>query len=559
MNVEMAQMRNTLDLVMLQACPIFYFSILFNSTRLPVTDIDAVELEVFKHLFASVSEEMGARLMRSAYSPNIKERLDFSCALFDAEGEMIAQAAHIPVHLGSTPMSVQAVLRSFPASEMKSGDRFILNDPFRGGTHLPDITLVAPCIPSNEAGPRFFAANRAHHADVGGISPGSMPMSTSIDDEGIRIPPTRIDTGTLEKIAAASRTPEERFGDLRAQTAALRLGVQRLVNLCSRYGTDAVAARAKALQQYTARIMAGIVENIPDGSYFFRDLLDDDGFGATDIEVACRLTIAGSKATVDFSASGDQVLGPVNAVRAITQSAVNYVFRCLAPSDLPSNSGVMAPIEVITRSGSVVDAMPPAAVAAGNVETSQRIVDVLLGALAQALPERIPAASSGTMSNLTVGGTDPRTERAFAYYETLAGGAGAGPHTSGAGAVHTHMTNTLNTPVEALEHAYPFRIGRYAIRDGSGGHGMHRGGDGIIRRYMFTVPAEVTLLTERRRNAPFGLHGGESGAPGANILERGGVRTALPSKCSFQVEDGDVVEIQTPGGGGWGTKDGGGG
>ncbi len=515
---------------------------------------DAIEIEVFKHLFASIAEEMGARLMRSAYSPNIKERLDFSCALFDGLGHMVAQAAHIPVHLGATPLSVQAILRHFPAEQMRAGEFFVVNDPFDGGTHLPDITVVAPCFLPEEHVPRFFVANRAHHADVGGISPGSMPISTSIDDEGLRIPPSRLDTKAIEQIASAGRTPDERRGDLNAQTAALRLGVTRLQALAAKYGADVAAKRAAGLQQYTERLMRNVISAIPDGAYAFGDILDDDGHGTFDIPIRAIVSISGSQATVDLRASADQVRGPVNAVRAIAESAVNYVFRCLADAELPVNAGVMRPITVLTRPGSVVDALPPAAVAGGNVETSQRLVDVLFGALAQALPDRIPAASCGSMNNLTIGGTDPRSGRAFAYYETLAGGAGATAHTPGIAAVHTHMTNTRNTPIEALEHAYPFRIDTYRIRHGSGGSGLHRGGDGVVRRYFFECPAEVTLLTERRRSRPYGLSGGNPGRTGRNILTSGKADRELPGKQTLHVGPGDRLQIETPGGGAWGEE-----
>ncbi len=514
---------------------------------------EAIELEIFKHLFASIAEEMGQRLMRAAYSPNIKERRDFSCALFDANAQMIAQAAHIPVHLGSTPMSVQAAIDAIGLDNLRPGDRIVLNDPFAGGTHLPDITLVAPCFVQGEPTPRFFVANRAHHADVGGISPGSMPLSTHIDQEGLRISPRRLDDDTVAWICAHSRTPDERRGDLQAQLAAAALGAERLIELCQRYSAEVVSQRAEQLQAYAARVMGAILGTIPDGTYTFKDLLDGDGIEAVDIPIECALTIDGERAVVDFSASADQVRGSVNAVRAITVSAVQYALRCLAPADLPSNGGTMWPIEVITRPGSVVDALPPSAVAAGNVETSQRIVDTVFGALSQALPQKIPAASCGSMNNITIGGPDGRTGGSFAYYETLAGGIGASPHSHGAHAHHSHMTNTLNTPVEALEHAYPMRIGAYRVRRGSGGQGLRVGGDGLERVYVFEEGgAQVTLLTERRRRGPYGLQGGQDGQPGQNVLIRDGKPQPLPPKVSFEVQAGDKVAIITPGGGGWG-------
>ncbi len=528
---------------------------------------DAVELEVFRQLFAAAAEEMGVRLMRSAYSPNIKERRDFSCALFDVRGDMIAQAAHIPVHLGSAPLSVKAILERFPADGMRPDDRYIVNDPFAGGTHLPDITVVAPCfVDGRGSGPRFFVATRAHHADVGGTTPGSLPISTHIDQEGVRIPPSRLDDELIESICRQTRTPEERRGDLRAQLAAIGVGIERLSGLCVSYGADRIDDAGQALQDYAARFVRRLLADLPDGTFTFKDVMDDDGHAARDVAIRCTIRIEGDRAVVDFRDSDDQAPGPINAVRAITLSAVLYAFRCLTAADVPSNSGVLEPIEVRTRPGSVVDAQPPAAVAGGNVETSQRIVDVLFGALAQALPDRVPAASCGSMNNVTIGGDDARQRighdqaddtgrhgSSFAYYETIAGGAGAGPESDGGGAVHTHMTNTLNTPVEALERDYPFRVEAYALRRGSGGAGRHRGGDGLRRVYAFDTHARVTLLTDRRRHAPYGVAGGMPGAPGVNRLHRAdGSATDLPGKCSIHVEPGDRLELLTPGGGGWG-------
>jgi N-methylhydantoinase B len=545
--------------------------------------IDPIELEVFRHLFAAVAEEMGERLMRSAYSPNIKERRDFSCALFDARGEMLAQAAHIPVHLGSTPMAVRAVIDAFGldnhlkkvsdtikreekryptpleagAGAAPIGAVYVLNDPYAGGTHLPDITVVRPLTLPGGDRPAFYLANRAHHADVGGVSPGSLPISKHIDDEGLRITPRVLDDDAIEWIAGASRTPDERRGDLRAQLAALRVGAERLQAMAERYGVDTLARRGDALLGYTERIVRKLVAGLPDGEYAFDDALDDDGFGNTTIAIRCTLRIAGDRARVDFTDSADQVAGPVNAVRAIALSAVNYCFRCLLPADLPSNGGVMRPIDVLTRPGSVVDANYPAPVAGGNVETSQRLVDVVFGALAKVLPERVPAASCGSMNNLTLGGVDPRPgmhQRPFAYYETLAGGVGASHERDGGDALHTHMTNTLNTPIEAFEHAYPARIVRYAVRDNSGGQGKHQGGDGVVRAYQFDTPVTATLLTERRTSKPYGLAGGEPGEPGLNTLtDAEGRTTELPAKTSVDVRPGQTLTLETPGGGGFGS------
>lgn len=523
-------------------------------------DIDPIELEVFRHLFASVAEEMGERLMRSAYSPNIKERRDFSCALFDDNGEMLAQAAHIPVHLGSTPMAVRAVIDAFGLDQTGGPllqQVYVLNDPYAGGTHLPDITVVQPLVLPGSDRPAFYLANRAHHADVGGISPGSLPISQHLDDEGLRITPRVLDDPTVDWIAQASRTPDERRGDLQAQLAALRVGAERLQAMAERYGIEALSQRGEGLITYTERIVRHLITGLPDGVYAFEDVLDDDGFGTTGIAIRCTLTIAGDCATVDFSESADQVTGPVNAVHSIALSAVNFCFRCLLPADLPSNAGVMRPIEVVTREGSVVDAQYPSPVVGGNVETSQRLVDVVFGALAQVAPARVPAASCGSMNNVTFGGEDNRVGKegaAFAYYETLAGGVGASPESRGAHALHTHMTNTLNTPIEAFEHAYPVRIVQYAIRDSSGGAGKQPGGDGVTRAYQFDAPATATLLTERRRSHPYGLNGGSPGTIGVNTLtDEQGNMSELPAKATLDLTPGQVLTIHTPGGGGHGA------
>lgn len=509
--------------------------------------MNAIELEIFRNIFASIAEEMGATLMRSAFSPNIKERRDYSCAVFDAEGGMVAQAAHIPVHLGSTPMSVRAALDAFGA--LAPAQHVVSNDPYSGGTHLPDITVVSPV--HDAAGElRFLVANRAHHADVGGIAPGSLPISSSVDDEGIRIPPTLWSAELEAAICSASRTPKERRGDLAAQLAANRRGAARLAQWMERPG---FVAAAKALQDHSEAFMRNVLQALPSGEWIAEDVMDGDGFDAVDIPIRCRLVLRGGSALVDFGGSSPQVRGPVNVPRAVTVSAVMYAFRCLAPADLPSNAGYMRCIDVRTEPGSLVDALEPAAVAAGNVETSQRITDVVFAALAQAMPERIPASSAGTMNNVLVGrgGDDP-----FAYYETIAGGAGGGPSRPGATAIQTHMTNTLNTPVEALEHAYPMRMVEYAIREGSGGEGRHRGGDGVVRHYEFLSPATVTVVTERRRRGPPGAAGGGDGAPGENWLHRGETSEELPAKSTFEVSPGDRLEVRTPGGGGWGISEG---
>lgn len=516
--------------------------------------ITPITLEVFKNKFASVAEEMGVALCRAAYSPNIKERRDFSCALFDAKGDMVAQAAHIPVHLGSMPLSVSAILQ---AMELEPGDMAMVNDPFRGGTHLPDITLVAPVYAGGDT-PLFYVASRAHHADVGGMAAGSMPLSTSIFQEGLVIPPVKVVTrgevvaDVMNLFLANVRTPRERQGDFAAQIAANRTGVARLEGLVAAHGRDAVAAMATALLDYAGRLMAAVIAAIPDGTYTAEDCLDDDGAGGQDIAVRLALTVAGDQAELDFSKSDPQAAGCINAVRAIAVSAALYVFRALAGGDMPTNAGCLAPLTVRTRPGTVVDAVFPAAVAGGNVETSQRIVDVILAALAEALPERIPAASQGTMNNLAMGGLDPRTKKSFTYYETLAGGAGADASGPGQAAVHSHMTNTCNTPIEALEYAYPLRVTRYALRRGSGGPGLHAGGDGLVREIEALAPVEVTVLSDRRTSGPWGLAGGGEGMAGVNVVTRRTGEMVMPGKFHVRLRAGDRLRLETPGGGGYG-------
>lgn len=513
-------------------------------------------LQVFRNRFVAIAEEMGVTLGRTAFSPNIKERRDFSCALFDAGGDMIAQAAHIPVHLGSMPLSVKAAIDAVP---MRPGDMVMLNDPYCGGTHLPDITLVAPVFIGAGETASFYVANRAHHADVGGISPGSMPISSSIFQEGIIIPPTRlvvageIDRNLFKFLLRNVRTPQEREGDFSAQVMANLVGAERCVQLVDKYGEDKVAEYAGYLNTYAERMMCEALHDIPDGEYRFQDYLDCDGLSDKTVPMSLCLRIKGERACLDFSACAEEVGGSINAVRAITESAVLYCFRCLLQEDVPTNAGIARPLEIMTRPGTVVDAQFPAAVAGGNVETSQRIVDLVLGALSQALPQQIPAASQGTMNNTTIGGLDPRNGQPFSYYETLAGGCGASLGHDGASAVHSHMTNTLNTPVEALEYAYPFRVKEYSIRKGSGGDGQFHGGDGLIREIEMLTEVEVTVLAERRRQQPYGLSGGECGAPGRNLLVgNDGVRSC-PGKFTARLEPGERLRLETPGGGGFGA------
>jgi N-methylhydantoinase B len=521
---------------------------------------DPVTIEVFRNLFSSVAEEMGVALGRTAYSANIKERLDYSCALFDPDGCMVAQAAHIPVHLGSMPASVQAAL---DRHTLRPGDVVALNDPYMGGTHLPDITLVAPVFAPAEAGsaPVGFVASRGHHADIGGMTPGSLPLSTDLFQEGLIIPPIKLVRGgrtnrdVVDLLCRNSRTPGERRGDLAAQIAACRVGERRLQGIVARYGWDETHAHMQALLDYAERLTRAAIREVPDGEYAFRDYMDDDGLGGERLPVQVTVRVRGDEMDFDFTGTAPETPGCVNAPFAIALSAVLYVVRCIAGEGVPTNEGVMRPLRVHAPEGCLVNPTPPHAVAGGNVETSQRIVDVLLGALAQALPDRIPAASQGTMNNLLVGGHDTARGVGFAYYETVAGGMGARPDRDGLSGVHTHMTNTLNTPVEALESFFPLRIRRYALRPDTGGGGRFRGGDGIVRDVEFLSPATVTVLSERRRSAPYGLQGGGPGAPGENVLYRGGVEEIrLPAKVTFQAEAGDVLSLRTPGGGGWGAE-----
>jgi len=513
-------------------------------------------LEVFKNRFSSISEEMGVTLNRTAFSPNIKERRDFSCAVFDKKGDMIAQAAHIPVHLGSMPMSVKAAISDLVFAE---GDMVMLNDPFKGGTHLPDITIVSPVIIEGDK-PLFYVANRAHHADVGGMSSGSMPLSSSLFQEGVIIPPTRIvkkrkiDDNVMRFILNNVRTPIEREGDFAAQIMANITGSRRVVEMIKKYGLETVDFYAKSLIDYSERVMRRTILGIPDGDYSFEDVMDDDGMGNENIRIRTAIHIHQDKAVIDFSASDSQIQGSINAVYAITLSAVLYVFRSLIKEDIPTNAGCLKPIVVLTRKGTITDSVFPAAVACGNVETSQRIVDTVLGALSQALPEIIPAASQGTMNNITIGGTDKRTGGPFTYYETIGGGMGATAGNHGESAVHSHMTNTLNTPVEALEYSYPFLVTEYSIRRGSGGKGLFSGGDGINREIQLLSDAEVTVLSERRRTPPYGLFGGSSGKTGRNRLIKSGHFEEKPGKFHDYLREKDVVRIETPGGGGYGKR-----
>lgn len=542
--------------------------------------VPAATLAIFRHLLASVAEEMGVTLGRAAYSANIKERLDFSCAVFLGDGRLAAQAAHIPVHLGAMPASVQAALDR--CAPFAAGDVVILNDPYQGGNHLPDITLVSPVfLPFKESAqinrtgegaagektteeqltsPAFFVASRAHHADVGGMAPGSMPLSTELYQEGIIIPPLKLvekgrrNEALWQLILRNVRTPVERDGDLAAQLAAHTIGAQRLAHITGRYGLAETLRQASALIAYTKRLTEAAVQQIPDGRYTFEDYLDDDGQNSGPLPLRATLTVAGNRLQVDFGGTAAAVSGNLNAVPAIAASAVAYCLRCVALAllqvDLPMNQGAFDPITLVIEPGSLLDPQPPHAVAAGNVETSQRIVDVIFGALAEALPHLIPAAGQGTMNNFTFGGTC--AAGTFAYYETIGGGSGAGPGADGGHGMHVHMSNTRNTPVEALEYSLPLRLVEYRLRHGSGGYGRYRGGDGLVRTMQFLCPVTITLTGERRQRGPYGLQGGQPGRPGRDSLVRDGQATSLPGKTSAQLQTGDILRIETPGGGGWG-------
>lgn len=517
---------------------------------------DPITLEIYRALYTSVAEEMGIALRRTAFSPNIKERRDYSCAVFDGAGKVIAQGDHMPVHLGSMPMAVAAALDQI---KFEAGDVVALNDPFAGGTHLPDVTLVAPVGMGSKI--LFYVANRAHHADIGGATPGSMGLATDVYGEGLRIPPVRlvrrgaVNTDVMDLLLANVRAPAERQADFAAQIGSLTTGSRRLLEIVERRGSREALVYAAHLIAYSARMMRSAIREMPDGVYRGEDFLDDDGLKHGPVAIRVSIEIKGDRAVVDFSGTDAQVPGAINAVMAITVSAVAYVFRCLLEGDVPASAGLMEPIQVFAPPGTVVNATHPASVAGGNVETSQRIVDTLMRALSVAIPGRIPAASQGSMNNLTIGGLDPRTGREFAYYETVAGGMGARPASVGLSAVHTHMTNSLNTPAEALEYAYPLRVREYSIRRDSGGTGQHRGGDGVVREIECLVPARMSLLADRRSIAPYGLNGGEAGKNGRDRVIRNGRRLPICSKGSFELEAGDRVRIETPGGGGFGKRD----
>ena len=518
--------------------------------------IDAITLEVLRHALAAVADEMNANLVRSAYSPNIKERRDCSCAVFDARAGMVAQAESIPVHLGAMPFSVAQAL-SHPGN-LLPGDVVVLNDPYVGGAHLPDLTFVAPVFVEKRL--LALVANRAHHADVGGKAPGSLAAdSTEIYQEGLRIPPIKLwREGTLDRdllalILSNVRTPEEREGDLRAQRAACATGEERLEDLLRRHGATLVLEAMAAVMDYSERRMRAAIASLPEGAAAYEDVLDGDGVDDRPVRICARIEKRGDVLHVDYTGSSPQVAGPVNAVYAVTASATYFAVRALTDPEIPPNAGCYRPIEIVAPRGTVVNATHPAPVVGGNLETAQRLVDVILGAFSHITPERTIAACQGTMNNVAIGGTDPRTGRPYTLYETIGGGFGARPTRDGPDGVHSHMTNTLNTPVESLELVYPLRVERYELVPGSGGRGRFRGGMGI-RRDLTAVGhvATVSLLTDRRRSRPYGLAGGEPGSCGRNVLIRDGQELPLPAKGTFPLAAGETVSVRTPGGGGYG-------
>ena len=511
--------------------------------------MNPIDLAIFSSRLNAVCDEMGAVLQRAAFSPNIRDRLDFSCAVFDTQGAMVAQAAHIPVHLGSMAYAMRDIVVQF---HWQPGDMIVVNDPFLGGTHLPDVTVIAPVFTDGMV--IGFVANRAHHADIGSHSPGSMPISTTLDEEGIVIAPRylvrqgHLDTDCLQWILLSLRNSGDAQGDFAAQISANRVGADRLQHLVGQYTSQGFLQGLEALNSYALRLAQNTIAQIPPGEYQFTDVMDDDGLGHRDLPIHVTLRVQKERVDVDFTGTAKQVPGNINCPLAVAAAGVYYVFRCLMPPQTPACAGSFAPIQIYAPEGCLLNARRPAAVAAGNVETSTRGGDVILGALAQAIPERIPAASHGSMNNLAMGGEYQGAT--WDYYETIGGGMGASSTTDGISGVQTHMTNTRNTPIEVLEMRYPVRVNRYALRQHSGGQGVYCGGHGVIREYVFLAPTTVTLLSERRSHSPWGLKGGANGVPGENRLND----QILPAKVCIRTHAGDRLAIVTAGGGGYGMK-----
>lgn len=522
--------------------------------------VDPITLEVVKNSLIEISEEMGVTLKRASYSPNIKERNDFSCALFREDSRMISQAEHLPVHLGSMIFSVKQALEDFGIENIEDGDMVVLNDPYRGGTHLPDITLIAPIYYNGEL--VAFSANRAHHADIGGISPGSMcGTSTEVCQEGVRIPPVKLYKkgkpvdDIFKLILAQVRTPQERIGDLRAQAAANLIAKRRTVDLIEKYGLDIVRECTEELMNYSERKTRAEIEKIPDGEYVFTDYMEGDGIEDKSFKIQVKITVKNSDMIFDYTGTDKQASGPINAVLAVTTSATYYVVRCITDPTIPPNSGHHRPVQIIAPEGTLVNPVFPAPVAGGNVETSQRITDVLLGALAQIIPERVIAACNGSMTSITWGGVNPEDGKPYAYYETLGGGFGARPTKDGIDGIHTHMTNTQNTPIEALEIKLPIRIDKYALRPDTGGAGKYRGGCGIERNIrLIKGEARISILAERHSLHPYGLNGGEPGGLGESLIyTKSGETIKLKSKDTAILKEGDLWIIRSPGAGGYGN------
>tara|TARA_A100001037_G_scaffold303487_1_gene337629 strand:- start:9299 stop:10903 length:1605 start_codon:yes stop_codon:yes gene_type:complete len=526
--------------------------------------LDPILLEIFKNLFLSTAEEMGVSLCKSSFSPNIKERRDYSCAIFDKNAKMVSQAAHLPAHLGSMPMSVEHVIETM---NLDPGDMVVLNDPFHGGNHLPDLTMISPIFikRNRRFSLQYFVANRAHHADIGGIAPGSMSLTKEIFQDGLVIPPVKIvrkgiiQEDLLSIVLSNVRTPEERKGDVLAQISANLVGQRRIEMIIDRYGLKNTSFYTTELQRYSERMTRVAISKMPEGEFDFTDFMDDDGISENPVKISVKIIIRKDSIVADFTGSSLQTDGNINAVESIARTAVYYAIRCLIPFEIPNNSGCMEPIKVIAPFGTVVNSKFPSAVAGGNVETSQRMVDVVLGAMSKACPDKIPSASCGSMNNLTIGGNDIRSKKErrkpFAYYETTGGGMGAGKWGNGENAIHTHLTNTRNTPIEAIEHSYPLRVNKYGVRRKSGGKGLMTGGDGIIREIELLSSATVSFMTERRKFSPWALQGGFPGKKGKNsVLKKDGKRIKCKGKQRLYLEKGDIIRLETPGGGGWGKK-----